>query len=77
MSKDVWDIWWDFRGDCIVIQTNHPNYMHIDVILEVTCMIKEEFDEFEDWFNATHSDIKSGRISIHKWMKELGHARKS
>lgn len=72
-----WNIWWDFRDDWIVIQTDHRDYNHVDVILRVACPKPEEFDQFEDWFEATRKDIMSGRVSFHKWMKEKGHARKS
>lgn len=74
MSK--WDIWWDFRDDWVVVQTDHRDYNHIDVICKFA-LSGPDMDEFEEWFHTTRKDLMSGRVSFHKWMKEMGHARKS
>lgn len=80
-----WSIWWDFRweGDHIthiVVQSDHPDYQHVDYIYRFP--IAECEDEFgyvdgwvENWFTKFESDITSGRHSIHKIMRGLGYEK--
>ena len=78
-----WSVWWDFRNEGdrvthVVVQTNHPQYTHVDYIYRFP--IAECANEFghvdgwvQDWFAKFESDITSGRISIHKVMRKLGY----
>lgn len=76
-----WCVWWKFfrEGDHItdiIIRTDHPKYKHLDYIRKFP--IQECEDELgyidtwlETWFEPFESDIKSGRISIHKLLKDF------
>lgn len=86
-SDTTWNIWWDFRheGDHIthvVIQTDHPQYRHVDYI---HCLPIEECEDengyvdtwVEKWFEPFRQDVVSGRVSLHTTMRLLGHTKNS
>lgn len=80
-----WGIWWDFRWEgsdikWVVIQTDHPQYQHIDYIYRFPieeCKNEHGYiDEWEEtWFNKFSLDIKEGRVNIHEIMKNEGHEK--
>lgn len=74
-----WSIWWDFRHDrddmYVVVQTSHPDYQHVDVIYECEADSEGEFYTFYEQFDDLVKQIYSGNISLHKWMKGLGHKK--
>lgn len=72
-----WGIWWDFRDDAtkVVVQTDHPKYKDVDYILEFDCQSSAQFNYFETWFQNFESDIKSGRISLHQFVKQVPNRR--
>jgi len=80
-----WTVWWEFRWEdndikSIVIQTNNPQYNHIDYIY---CFpIEECVDEdgyvddwIENWFEKFSLDITEGRVNIHEIMKTEGYEK--
>ena len=80
----VWDIWWDFRNEnnqeWIVVQTNHPDYQHVDYITRYSVEdCTDENGHIDDWientFHVFRENIIQGRSSLHTIMKEFGHAK--
>lgn len=79
--EPLWTVWWDFvwtdkEITHYVIQTDHPQYEHVDHIHKFKLSTFETHDDFEDWFAGFKSNIKSGRVSIHTLMKSLGYKKK-
>jgi hypothetical protein len=80
-----WHVWWDFRWEdndikWVVVQTNHPDYKHVDYIYRFTideCADEEGYIDswIETWFNKFSLDIKEGRVSIHEIMKKEGYEK--
>ena len=80
-----WGVWWDFRWDgadlkWIVVQTDHPQYKHVDYVYRFD--IKDCADEkgqidkwIETWFDKFSLDITEGRVSIHEIMKKKGYEK--
>ena len=76
-----WGVWWDsvWEGDHIthiVVQTDHPSYSKLDYIYKFPIKdCEDEFGYVDTWvekcFRPFESDVISGRISIHKLIKEL------
>jgi hypothetical protein len=85
MKNRPWDVWWDFRwaGEelkWIVIQSDHPNYNHVDYIHRLPISECEDRggqidDWVETWFTPFRHDLITGRVSIHALMKELGYEK--
>ena len=82
-SNRPWRVWWDFRweGDHIthvVVQTDHPQYTHVDYIYRFDIRDCEDSQGHVDtwvetWYNKFESDVISGRHSIHKIMRAMGY----
>lgn len=80
-----WSVWWDFRWKdddlkWIVVQTDHPQYRHVDYIYRFNiedCEDKNGHVDtwIETWFTKFEDDVTSGRHSIHKIMKAMGHEK--
>ncbi len=88
MKNRPWSIWWDFTWEIdetgpshIIVQTDHPDYQHVHYIYKFTMSECEDsaghVDSWvENWFDRFRDDVTSGRHSIHKIMKSLGHRKK-
>lgn len=84
--KDDWTIWWDTRWQNyeitdIVVQTDHPNYQHVDYMFRFP--LNECTDEngnidkwIEEWFDPFVNSVKTGQHSLHKVMLGLGYRKK-
>jgi len=72
-------IWWDFRVDDVVVQTDHPQYSHVDYIFKMpfdSIQVNGTIDHWDEtYFKNFSLDIMSGRVSIHKIMREQGHVK--
>jgi hypothetical protein len=87
MRNRPWNIWRDFRWEqndlkWIVVQTDHPDYQHIDYIYRFAieeCTDSTGSVEYwvDTWFRQFNDDIASGRHSIHKLMKALGYEKQN
>lgn len=82
-----WSVWWDFTWEIdetgpshVIIQSDHPDYAQVHYIYKFTVAECEDatghVDHWiETWFNPFRDDVVSGRQSIHKLMKALGHKK--
>lgn len=80
-----WRVWWDFRWEdneikWVVVQTDHPQYQHVDYVYRFPieeCRDERGYiDSWEkNWFTKFENDITSGRHSIHKIMKAMGYEK--
>ena len=82
-----WSIWWDFRWEggnikYVVVQTDHPQYQHVDYIyrfpIDEICEKDGTVDGWVDgWFRPFVEDIYAGRESLHDTMKYAGHMKEA
>jgi hypothetical protein len=87
MKNRPWNVWWDTRWESdvmrwIVVQTDHPDYQHVDYIYKFDiseCVDGHGYIDawVESWFNKFRDDVTSGRHSIHKIMRSLGYSKNS
>ena len=81
-----WSIWWDFRWEddnlrWVVIQTDHPQYKHVDYMMKFVaedCYCTEGYIDnwVKTWYNQFEDDIYTGRKSLHEIMKQNGYEKK-
>jgi hypothetical protein len=85
-----WGVWWDFRWNesvhdnrikWVVIQTDHPDYLHVDYIHCLPVELCEDKSGHIDtwisnWFEPFREELESGKVSIHVLMKKLGYEKK-
>jgi hypothetical protein len=82
-----WSVWWDFSWEIdetgpshIIVQTDHPQYLHTPYIYKFPISECEDdnghVDKWvETWYHKFEKDVTSGVVSIHTLMKSLGFSK--